>query len=126
MDTTTTHTVEFYQNLGKLFYAIAASDNSVNAIEVQSLIGIVKTEWSSYKDASQILEVFNWLNLDKDYDADVCFNNFVAYKKRNEKLFTDSVKKLVYKTANEIALSFAGRNKSELIMLAKLDLEFKK
>jgi len=125
MGSTTENTVEFYQNLGKLFYAIAASDNSVNELEILALKRIVKTEWTSFDDASQIVQVFDWLNVDQEYDADVCFKNFVSFKHRNEHLFKDSTKQLISKTANEIASSFAGRNKSELIMLARLDLEFK-
>ncbi|MBT8303058.1 MAG: hypothetical protein KJP09_01195 [Bacteroidia bacterium] len=125
MGSTTENTVEFYQNLGKLFYAIAASDNNVNELEILALKRIVKTEWSSFEDASQIVDVFDWLNVDQEYDADICFKNFIAFKHRNEQMFPDSTKQLISKTANEIASSFAGRNKSELIMLARLDLEFK-
>ena len=48
------------------------------------------------------------------------------YKKKHNALFTDKVKGLIMKTAGQIASSFAGVNKSELLMLAKLDMELKK
>ncbi|NNF75482.1 MAG: hypothetical protein HKN00_09875, partial [Flavobacteriaceae bacterium] len=86
MGSTTENTVEFYQNLGKLFYAIAASDNNVNELEILSLKRIVKTEWSSFEDASQIVDVFDWLNADQEYDADICFKNCIAFKHRNEQM----------------------------------------
>lgn len=44
----------------------------------------------------------------------------------NKSLFTENRKRLILKTANAIASSFSNRNKSELIILAKLDIELKK
>jgi len=38
-------TLAFYQNLGKLFYAIAASDGNVRPIEFDKLKNLVKTQW---------------------------------------------------------------------------------
>ena len=76
--------------------------------------------------AYQIEIIFDWLNKEKKIDAKTCYHDFVRYKKAQSHLFTDTVKKLILKTAHAIAASFSGLNKSELIMLAKLDLEFKK
>jgi hypothetical protein len=51
---------------------------------------------------------------------------FQQYKLDNEYLFNDEVKKLIWKTANEIAAAFSSNNKSELILLADLGLILKK
>jgi hypothetical protein len=127
--------ITFYQNLGKLFYAIAASDGSVKFTEFNKLKQIVKTHWLNIDDivddynsdaAFQIEIVFDWLNTDSEYNATDCYNDFVFYKKKHNALFTDKVKGLIMKTAGQIASSFAGVNKSELLMLAKLDMELKK
>ena len=85
-------TLKFYQNLGKLFYAIAAADKEVR---------------------------------DEEFDK-ACYNAFTNYKKEQPHLFTANIKKLILKTAHAIAASFSGLNKSELIILAKLDIELKK
>jgi len=126
-------TLEFYQNLGKLFYAIAAADKKVHAVEFDKLKECVKQQWLNvdileddyHTDAAYHIEiVFDWLN-NSAYEADICFQDFVDYTKEHPLFFTKNIKKLIMKTANAVAASFSGFNKSELMMLAKLDLELK-
>lgn len=121
---------KFYQNLGKLFYAIAASDKLVKKEEIDTLKGIVEQEWvkiDDYQDefgtdsAYQIEIIFGWLE-ENQPDAFLSFEEFSDFKKEHEKFFTDKINKLIWKTADAIAASFAGKNKSELIMLSKLKL----
>jgi hypothetical protein len=123
--------MEFYQVLGKLFYAIASVDNNVQEEEYNKLKEIVNTEWILIDDFTvdglrQIKVIFNSLNKHKEHNPEACFNDFLAFKNKHENLFDDTIKKLILKTANAITYSFSGKNKSELIMLAKLDIEFKK
>lgn len=127
-------TLKFYQNLGKLFYAIAAIDNKVEAVEFVKLKELVKKQWlklDSIEDAFgtdasyQIEIVFDWLNAQENLNAKACFDDFVAYKNKQKHLFTDAVKHLILKTARAIAASFSGINKSELIFLANLEMELK-
>tara|TARA_R110000868_G_scaffold342697_2_gene603597 strand:+ start:3512 stop:3925 length:414 start_codon:yes stop_codon:yes gene_type:complete len=126
--------LKFYQNLGKLFYAIAKADNRVHAIELNKLKELVKTHWLTLnpaeavysKDAAYQMEImFSWLNTQETVDAKTCFDDFVNYKNNEKHLFTTHVKHLILKTARMIATSFSGINKSELIMLAKLNMELK-
>jgi len=128
-------TLKFYRNLGKLFYAIAVSDGTVRPIEVDKLKALVKKEWLAIDDledtfgvdaAYQIEVVFDWLNYDEEPNAQLCYNDFIAYKNAQPHLFTDAVKKLILKTASTIAYAFSGINKSELVIMAKLDMELKK
>lgn len=126
--------LEFYQNIGKLFYAIAATDKKVHPREFSKLKELVKEKWLDVDltenddsiDAAQHIEiVFDRLN-NQALDTETCFEDFLTYKKNHPSLFTADVKMLIMKTANGIATSFSGLNKSELIMLAKLDIELKK
>lgn len=126
-------TLEFYQNLGKLFYAIAAADKKVHPEEFNKLKECVKQHWLNvdvleddyHTDAAYHIEiVFDWLNNGAN-EADMCFQDFVDYKKQNPLLFTKGIKKLIMETANAVAASFSGLNKSELMILAKLDIELK-
>jgi len=126
--------LDFYQNLGKLFYAIAAADKKVHQVESNKLKEFVKKQWlevdtledAYHTDAAYQIEiVFDWLN-NNEFKADTCFEDFISYKKEHPSLFTKEIKKLIMKTANAIAASFSGINKSELIILAKLDMELKK
>lgn len=119
---------KFYQNLGKLFYAIAASDKVVKKEELDTLKSIVEQEWvniDDYQDefgtdtAYQIEIIFDWLEKNQP-DAFLSFDEFSDFKKEHEKLFNTKINRLIWKTADAIADSFAGKNKSELIMLSKL------
>ena len=130
-----TYPIEFYQNLGKLFYAIAASDKVVRPEEYAKLKAVVKKDWmssnlieDSFKKNAEasIINTFNWLENDKEYDAETCYNSFVTFKKQNEALFTSEVKKLIIKTASAIVYAFSASNKQELILLTKLKLELNK
>ncbi|MBR9846071.1 MAG: hypothetical protein GYB35_08180 [Algicola sp.] len=127
-------TPKFYQNLGKLFYVMAACDGMVRPVEVEKLKSIIKEQWLKVDDihdvfnadaAYQIEIVFDWLHQEDLRDIEEYYSDFVDYKREQSHLFTDDVKQLILKTASEIANAFSGINKSELIMLAKLDLELK-
>ena len=123
------NSIEFYQALGKLFFAVAAVDNKVLAEEYHALKKILETEWlkvNTSEDLNQILIVFKTLYKKEQYDTEKWFEEFLNFKNNNEKLFTKNIKQLILNTAYTIANSFARKNKSELIMLAKLDLELKK
>lgn len=120
----------FYQKMGELFYAFAAADKVVRKEEYDILKNIVADQWKNLDDyedpfrtdaAYQIEVVFDWFDYEQ-LDASDCFESFADYKKEYPKLFTKDRKELIWKTANAIASSFAGKNKSEVIMLAKLKM----
>ena len=111
------------------------SDGNVRPAEFEKLKTFVKTQWLEVDDledafgvdaAYQIEIVFDWLNDDDELDTKACFNDFISYKKSQSHLFTEDVRRLILKTASAIAYAFASINKSELILLAKLDLELKR
>ncbi|PWK20691.1 hypothetical protein [Xanthomarina spongicola] len=125
---------KFYQNLGKLFYAIAAVDNNVRDVELEKLKNVVKKEWltTNLIDNSlkiniedSIINTFKWLHDDNEYHAETCYNSFLTFKKEHESLFTDRMNTLILKTARAIAASFSKVNKLELMLLTKLDMELK-
>ncbi|WP_299441356.1 hypothetical protein [uncultured Aquimarina sp.] len=124
--------ITFYQSLGKLFYAIAASDKIVRKTEYTSLRNLVKSEWLAVDDledefgadaAFQIEIVFDWLDY-SELNAEASFNDFASFFNENKSLFTNKIKQLIWKTANSIADAFSGKNKSELMMLGRLQLIF--
>ena len=95
----------------------------------------MKKDWisSSFIEDAQkknaeasIINTFNWLENDKEYDAETCYNSFVSYKKQHGDFFTPEVNKLIIKTASAIVYAFLGSNKQELILLTKLKLELNK
>ena len=81
-------TQRFYQNLGKLCYAIAVCDGVVKPIEFEKLKTLVKELWLDVDDiedvfgtdaAYQIEIVFDWLNNEDLLDAEMCFEDFINY-----------------------------------------------
>ena len=125
--------IKFYENLGKLFFSVAMVDGAVHIKELDKLKELVKEDWltiDALEDqyntdaAYQIISVFDWL-LEYEKSSEDCFNVFVDFYKDNSSLFTENIKSLIMQTANEIASSYAQKNKSELVILAKLRLLFK-
>lgn len=131
METTKTLKSKFYQNLGKLFYAIAAADKQVRDEEFNMLKTLVKEQWQENKDEKdnsiyQIMYAFEWLHKNKAMNAEMYLNEFVSYRNKHPDLFPEPIRKRIMKTASAVASSFSKVNKSELIMLAKLDIALKK
>jgi|TARA_R110002110_G_scaffold85074_7_gene220968 hypothetical protein len=124
--------VLFYQKIGELFYAVAASDKVVKKAEYNALQNMVTKKWKDMDDfedsfhtdaAYQIEIVFDWFDYEH-LDADHCFESFKNYYVDHQSFFTLERKKLIWETADNIASSFSGKNKAELIMLAKIKLLF--
>lgn len=119
---------QFYQNLGKLFYAVAMADKNVRPKEVEKLQDDVRNYWLDIEDitdefgtdaAYQIEIVFDWLQ-NEEKDSQTYFDEFAEFYHDHPEKFNRSIKSLVVRTCNDIAASFAGKNKSELILIAKL------
>lgn len=119
---------KFYQNLGRVFYAIAAADGIVRKEEVDSLKRIVREEWLDLDDytdefgtdsAFQIEIIFEWLDANKP-DPQEAFQNFVEFHGENKGLFNKQINEKILAASRKIAAAFRGKNKSELVMLARL------
>lgn len=82
-------TEEFYQSIGMLFYAIAASDKVVRTEEIRTLKELVQKKWVPIDnvtdefgtdEAYKIEMIFDWLE-ENAPEADWAFNEFKEYKK---------------------------------------------
>ncbi|EPR73415.1 hypothetical protein ADIWIN_1445 [Winogradskyella psychrotolerans RS-3] len=119
--------LEFYRRLGHLFYAIAATDNGIKDEEFKILETLVYKDWlSENEDAKSILETFKHLQANEAEDSNTYFQHFVDFKRAHYALFNKTINSKILNTATAITTSFSGQNKSELILLAKLDIELKK
>tara|TARA_B100000949_G_scaffold187712_1_gene170285 strand:+ start:461 stop:865 length:405 start_codon:yes stop_codon:yes gene_type:complete len=120
--------VEFYEVMGRLFYAIVAADGVVTANEEKCLKRMVCSHWVCMEEVKdrfhtcnpkEILRAFDQA-LFKRMNSEECYNEFLAFKNENPELFPAVVKKLIWTTANVIVHSFPVLNRSETEMLGKL------
>lgn len=121
--------VRFYQQLGKLFYSIAAVDNTIRPEEISQLKKIIQREWipleSSFDQfgsdsAYQIEIVLDWL-AENEWDYDRNLSDFKIFHNEHHSLFTPEINSLITKTAESVAKSFSGKNKSEHILISQLN-----
>lgn len=124
---------DFYQQLSKLFYAMAAVDGAVKEEELDELKKIVKKEWLDIEDtrdeyetdlAYYILITFDWLR-ENNWNIKNVIPQFKAYKKSHEILFTDVINELILKTSYAIASAFAKRNKAEMVLFSQIEVLLK-
>ncbi|AUC80261.1 hypothetical protein CW736_13135 [Nonlabens sp. MB-3u-79] len=124
-------TETFYHNLGKLFYAVAFADKTVRKEEVDTLREYVKKHWLSYddlkdvfdSDAAHLIEiVFEGVQAFEETSKDM-LDAFISYKNQQPHLFTEKVNQLIIETSKAIAYSYAGINKSELVIISQLEIE---
>ncbi|WP_338646603.1 hypothetical protein V5J73_14070 [Flavobacterium sp. KS-LB2] len=117
-----------YEHLGKVFYTIAAIDKTIRKEEIDKLKQIIKTEWlpleNSYNEfgddtAYEIEIVFDWL-VANEWELEQVIPDFKIFKAEHQHLFTLEMNALILKTANAIATSFSGKNKSEHVLISQL------
>jgi hypothetical protein len=121
--------VRFYRLLGKTFYSIAMVDKTVRQEEIDKLKGLVQKQWLPVEDsldvfgsdsAHQIEIVFDWL-VENDCEYEQIIPEFKNFKLEHKSLFTPEVNDLILKTASAIASSFSGKNKSEHVLISRLN-----
>ncbi|WP_339627756.1 hypothetical protein [uncultured Maribacter sp.] len=125
--------IELYENLGKLFYAMASTDGTVHTKEVDHLRSYIRSYWldiDAVEDeygsdaAFRIETTFDWC-LEYEKEAKDCFKQFKEFYTEHAKIFTPDIKRLTLDTATAMANAYAGKNKSELILLSKIELLFR-
>ncbi|MEQ3654281.1 MAG: hypothetical protein ABNH00_00320 [Dokdonia sp.] len=127
-------TPAFYHHLGKLFYAVAAIDKEVRDEEFSKLQQCVRDFWLDLddtvdvfgEDAAYLIEiVFEGIEA-FETDPEEMYQAYMDYMKTHQQLFTTKVRNRILETAAAIAQSFAGLNKSELILLTQLKMDMER
>lgn len=124
----------FYHHLGKLFYAVAAIDKEVRDEEFSKLQQCVRDFWLDLddtvdvfgEDAAYLIEiVFEGVEA-FETDPQEMYQDFMQYLTSHQDLFPTKVRHRIMETAAAIAQSFAGLNKSELILLTQLKMDMER
>ncbi|MEL6924017.1 MAG: hypothetical protein AAFO94_08210 [Bacteroidota bacterium] len=110
-----------YTAIGQLFYAIAACDKTIRPEEKEVLRKALRQSWLPADQAAMAIAYEFRRLLDSSPDAWNSYHFFENYWNGHRDQFTDDIADRIRKTANAIADVVGGKNKSELVMLSRLD-----
>jgi hypothetical protein len=118
-----------YENLGHLFYAIAAADQHVHREEIEKLKILVGKEWlplensidSFGTDAAHYISIAFEYCLSESIPSEDAYGVFSAYYDEFESAITKELKRKIKITATAIADAFAGKNKKEQQVIDRLN-----
>lgn len=121
---------QLYDHLGSLFYAIANADGNIRDKEFEKLKTLLRQKWLTYPgndpttNRNNALELYNsFINMqDLGMGGNESFERFREYFLKHKMSFTEDLRALIWETAQAIATSYAQKNKSELVILAKLGM----
>ena len=119
-----------YQEIGKLFFAVAFADKKIHANEVKQLQETYRKAWL-HKDHTtdeygeeathQIEIVFDFLLEEHDeINSFDMLDEFAEFKAAHPSFFTKGLNKKIMDSAMAIADSYAGVNKSEMVTISKI------
>ncbi len=118
------------ENLGKLFYAVAMADKKIEEEEIAALKTNILQRWDSPDSKpnglvldghQEIFTIFKELQNTRA-ESETCYMQFQEFFNEHKQLFNEDLRKLIWDTTQGIASSYAKKNKSELIVLAKLKM----
>lgn len=119
---------KLHYHIGRLFYAIAVADKKIHKKEIETLKNMVLEGWrpesidmegSNPKSTKEILVAFSEMQKN-EAESEACYNVFREFYLENKSLFPIALRKLIWDSAQAIAMSYSNKNKSELVILAKL------
>ncbi len=126
MENTALNTTLF-ENLGKVFYAIANADRNLHDNEIARMKTEIEKFWKpKFAEAPYSMAYYIWHAFERarsnKVPAEQAFEEFALYFNNEPGPFTQEIRNLIMDTSNAIASAYADKNKSELILLAKLQL----
>ncbi|CAM1368651.1 conserved hypothetical protein [Tenacibaculum sediminilitoris] len=115
-------TEEFYTSIANLFYAVSMADKNMTVEEKKSIVKRVEKNWSTSgnkSDSELIYETLRGLIREK-ITSEEAFESFKKYYLAHQNEFSTKVTHDLLAASHEISNSYARKNKSELIILARL------
>ena len=119
---------DFYVNLAYLFYSVANADKNFEKEEKKKIMQLTERFFSQNlgkeKSSEVIYETMRTL-IQNDYTSEQTFVKFKDYFETHRSLFSKEQLHNILVTCHEITDSFSQKNKSELIILARIHHLFK-
>lgn len=120
---------DIYASIGYLLYSIAASDKHVAPAEAERLKQEVMQHWLPLEDSRDELGVdaAHYIGFGFDHalaegmPAEAAFARFREQFMAAPASYDESMRRLIRSSSAAIAGAVAGRNKSELVQLARLE-----
>lgn len=112
----------FYKSIANLFYAVSMVDKNMTIEEKKSIVKRVELNWSTSEkksDSELIYETIRGLIKEKT-TSEEAYEDFKKYYLTHKEDFTKKIVHDLLAASHEISTSHAGKNKSELIILARL------
>ena len=120
---------QYYSELGKMLYALAAVDGTISEAEKKVLRDIVRNELAPGEDnrdefgtdAAYYTEIEFDILEDSVTDPDAAFESFLGYIEDHQTAVTLPMIAAARRIARRLAVSFHGTNERERDLLARLD-----
>ena len=118
---------EFYTELGKIFYLVAAADGKVDAAEKEKLTQLIKSNWTSLEDSTDLYGTdkahyidFAFEFAESEEGSESFLEEFELFYKQNRDDFSTEIKKNIKNTCKAIADAYKGKNSEEKDILEKV------
>ena len=126
-------TRSYYKELGKLLYAVAKADETINPNEVKELKRIIKSELVPAEketdkfgtDAAFYTEFEFETYEEMDIDAELAYDSFISFVKEHDNYVTLEMREKAYFIATNVSDSFKGKNKAEKSLINRLKKDLK-
>ncbi len=126
-------TRSFYKELGKLLYAVAKADGTINPNEVKELKRVIKSELVPAEketdefgtDAAFYTEFEFDIYEEMEIDTELAYDSFISFVKEHENYVTLEMREKAYYLATSVSDTFKGKNKAEKKLIARLRKDLK-
>ncbi|MDP2542436.1 hypothetical protein [Tenacibaculum discolor] len=115
-------TEEFYKSIANLFYAVSMADKNMTVEEKKSIVKRVEKNWSTSENKSDSELIYETLRelIKEKVTSETAYESFKEYYLAHKEEFSKNVIHDLLAASHEISSSYARKNKSELIILARL------
>lgn len=113
---------EFYKSIANLLYAVSMVDKNMTVEEKRSIVKRVEKNWNTSKDDSESELIYAELRglIKEKTTSDTAYESFKNYYLAHQQEFSKETVHNLLAASHEISEATASKNKSELIILAKL------
>ncbi|MDE1205972.1 hypothetical protein [Tenacibaculum larymnensis] len=112
----------FYKSIANLFYAVSMADKNMTVEEKKSIVKRVEKNWSASENKSDSELIYETLRelIKEKATSETAYESFKEYYLVHKEEFSKKVIHDLLAASHEISSSYARKNKSELIILARL------